>query len=153
MPIRMSLPKVSPASILLVDDNKLGLSARKHVLEELGYETAAANSAQAALELFAKKTFDLVVTDYKMPDMSGIVLIQKLRTVRPVVPIILISGFVDVLGLDEETTGADVVMMKSANEVTHLVRAVNRLLNRRVARKPAGAERAAGASAGQKKSR
>lgn len=122
----------TPASILLVDDNKMGLAARRHVLEELGYRTTTVSSANTAVELFAKNSFDLVITDYKMPDLSGIELIQKLRKEKVSVPIILISGFVDVLGLDEQTTGADVVMMKSANEVNHLVRAVSRLLNRKL---------------------
>ena len=48
----------------------------------------------------------------------------------------LVSGFVDTLGLNEASTGADAVIQKSANEVTHLVRAVNRLLRRK---KPAAA--------------
>lgn len=122
----------TPAVILLVDDNKMGLAARKHVLEELGYQTITASSAHTAVDLFQKNQFDLVITDYKMPDLSGIQLIEKLRTLRAEVPVILISGFVDVLGLDEQTTGADVVMMKSANEVNHLVRSVNRLLNRKL---------------------
>ncbi len=100
-----------------------------------------ASSAHAAVDLFAKNSFYLVVTDYKMPDLSGIELIQKLRKEKSAIPVILISGFVDVLGLDEQTTGADVVMMKSANEVNHLVRAVSRLLNRKP-KKPAGSVRA-----------
>lgn len=127
----MGSTKSADAFILLVDDNRLGLTARKSVLEELGFRIQTATSAHAALELFGKNTFDLVVTDYKMPDMSGIELIQKIRVAKPAMPVILISGFVDVLGLDESTTGADVVMMKSSNEVNHLVRAVTRLLNRK----------------------
>jgi CheY-like chemotaxis protein len=127
-------PSKTPSFILLVDDNRMGLAARKTVLEELGYRTLTATSAHAALELFAKNEFDLVVTDYKMPDMSGIELIQKLRQQESRVPIILISGFAEVLGLDEETTGADVVMTKNAQEVNALVRAVSRLL--KPSRKP-----------------
>jgi CheY-like chemotaxis protein len=133
----MSLPKTN-ALILLIDDNKMGLAARRHVLDELGYRTQTAASAHAAVELYSKNLFDLVVTDYKMPDMSGIDLIQKLRHIRQGVPIVLISGFVDVLGLDEQTTGADVVMAKNSNEVNHLVRVVGRLLNRKPVRKPPG---------------
>lgn len=133
----MSSSKVgtTTALILLIDDNRLGLTARKHVLEELGYKTIIATSAHVALDQFSKQNVDLVVTDYKMPEMSGIDLIQKMRAVKAEVPIILISGFVDVLGLDEQTTGADVVMMKSANEVSTLVRSVGRLLNRKPPKK------------------
>jgi CheY-like chemotaxis protein len=66
-----------------------------------------------------------------MPKMDGLELIGKLRKISPDVPVILISGFVDALGLSEESTGADVVIQKSANEVTHLVRSVGRLLKKR----------------------
>lgn len=135
----MTLSKNS-AVILLVDDNKMGLAARKHVLEELGYRTVIASSATVAIELFTKNKFDLVVTDYKMPDLSGVELIQQLRVIDANVPVILISGFVDVLGLDEQTTGADVVMMKNANEVSHLVRAAGRLINRKIKKPVASVE-------------
>jgi CheY-like chemotaxis protein len=63
--------------------------------------------------------------------MDGLELIVRLRKQAPELLIILISGFVDTLGLNEATTGADAVIQKSNNEVTHLVRAVNRLLRRK----------------------
>jgi CheY-like chemotaxis protein len=126
--------------ILLVDDNRTGLAARKHVLDELGYRTITATSANAALEQFSKQNVDLVVTDYRMPEMSGIDLIQKLRAVKPAIPVVLMSAFVDVLGLNESSTGADIVLQKSANEVQSLVRAVNRLLSRKTARKSPGSQ-------------
>jgi CheY-like chemotaxis protein len=124
-------------SILLVDDNKLGLSARRSVLEELGHRIATASNGVDALEQFRNRRFDLVVTDYKMPRMDGLELIIGLREIAPDLPVILISGFVDSLGLNEESTGADVVIQKSANEVSHLVRAVARLLRKKPVRKPA----------------
>ena len=98
------------------------------MLEELGHKITGASSGAAALEEFDAHKFDLVVTDYKMPRMNGIELIAKLRELSPELPIVLISGFVDALGLSEASTGADVVIQKSANEVSHLVRSVNRLL-------------------------
>jgi hypothetical protein len=49
---------------------------------------------------------------------------------------VLGSGVVDVLGLDEKTTGANVVIPKSATEVTHLIRAVKRLLEPQAPKKP-----------------
>ncbi|MBI3679202.1 MAG: response regulator [Acidobacteria bacterium] len=125
-------------SILLVDDNKLGLLARRSILEELGYQIATANDAQEALELFAKSSFDLVITDYKMPRMNGVELIRRLKEVNSSIQVILISGFVDTLGLTEENTGSDAVIQKSANEVQQLVRAVARVLRRRTPKKPAG---------------
>jgi CheY-like chemotaxis protein len=140
MPVRNSSTGPTTARILLVDDNSNGLSARKQVLEELGHRIATAASGHDALDLFARQKFDLVVTDYKMPRMDGLELIARLRKQSPELPIILISGYVDSLGLSEESTGADVVIQKSANEISHLVRSVSRLLRRKPAKKPAAAE-------------
>ena len=121
-----------------MDDNANGLAARKSVLEELGYRIATSTSGADALEQFASHKFDLVITDYKMPRMDGLELISRLRKYTPDLPIVLVSGYVDTLGLNEASTGADVVIQKSANEVSHLLRSVNRLLRRKSpAKKPA----------------
>ncbi len=142
----MSSPTSSKSSngavrILLVDDNQLGLTARRTVLEELGYRITTATSGADALESFGRGGFDLLITDYKMPKMSGKELIERVRKQSPALPVILLSGFVDALGLNEESTGADVVIQKSANEVSHLLRAVNRLVRTSPSRKPAGLHR------------
>jgi CheY-like chemotaxis protein len=134
MPVRHPSPG-SDASILLVDDNAPGLRARKSVLEELGHHISTASTGADALEQFGGQKFDLVVTDFRMPRMDGLELIRGLRKLAPDVPIVLISGFVDSMGLNEDNTGADVVIQKSANEVAHLVRSVNRLLRRKPTRK------------------
>jgi CheY-like chemotaxis protein len=116
--------------ILLVDDNALGLAARRSVLEELGHLVQTSGAAAEALELCGKHAFDVVVTDYKMPKMNGVELIGRLRKLHPATAVILISGFTDTLGLNEASTGADVVLQKSNNEVSQLIRAVNRLLRK-----------------------
>ncbi len=115
----------------MVDDNASGLAARKSVLEELGVTVTTAATPSEALALFEESPFDLVVTDYKMPRMNGVELIVRLRKLSASVPVILLSGFADSLGLNEDSTGADVVIMKSNNEVAHLVRSVSRLLRRK----------------------
>jgi CheY-like chemotaxis protein len=124
-----------------VDDNHLGLIARRSVLEELGYSITTATQGQEALERFAGGKFDLVITDYKMPKMNGLELIRRIREQAGGVPIILISGYAEALGLTESSSGANVVIPKSANEVPHLVRSVGRLLNRNTPKKPAGSQR------------
>lgn len=127
--------------ILIVDDNKLGLTARKSLLEELGYRISTAMEGVEALDQFNRSKFDLVITDYKMPRMNGIELIATIREREPAVPIILISGYAEALGLTETNTGADAVIPKNAHEVQHLVRVVGRLL-RRTPKKPAASQRA-----------
>lgn len=129
----------TPAKILLVDDNRHGLLARRAILEELGYQLTVCSDPSEALQTFSAAPLDLVITDYRMPQMTGVELIAKLREVNAAVPVILISGFVDTLGLTEESTGADAVIQKSANEVPQLLRAVARVLRRKNSpKKPAG---------------
>ena len=135
-----ALPSES-SYILLVDDNSHGLVVRKALLEEVGYKIWIAHNGEEALELYASKQIDLVVTDYKMPKMNGVELIQKIRNSDAAARIIMLSGFVEPLGLDEKSTGADIVISKSSGEVGNLLRSVSRLLNQRVPRKPAASHK------------
>jgi CheY-like chemotaxis protein len=133
------------ALILMVDDNRDGVLARRSVLEELGYQVISAGCGADALNLVKEHDFDLVVTDFKMSPMDGLQLIEHLRTDNFQKPIILLSGFAENLGLKPESTGADAVVQKSANEVANLLRQTKRLLT---PRKPnsgtAGAPRSRG---------
>lgn len=129
--------------ILLVDDNSLGMAARRSVLEELGHKVVTSGTAHEALELCGKQPFDVVVTDYRMPKMNGVEFIERLRKQQQsTLGVILVSGFTDTLGLNESNTGADIVLQKSAHEVSNLIRSVNRLLRKQQqpARKPAGSQ-------------
>jgi len=98
-------------------------------------------TAEEGLNLFGGGCFEVTVTDYRMPGgMDGIEVIRRIRTTHPEARLILLSGFVEPLGLNEENTGADAVISKSANEPANLVRAVRRLVNR-PARKPPGSQK------------
>jgi CheY-like chemotaxis protein len=131
--------------ILIVDDNSFGLAARRSVLEELGHKVVTCNAPHEALELCGKQRFDVVVTDYKMPKMNGVEFIGRLRKQHTTLSVILISGFTDTLGLNEANTGADIVIQKSANEVSQLIRSVNRLLRKQSqpSKKPATSQSSA----------
>jgi len=142
MPVRHSSSQPRQLRILLVDDNRTGLRARKSVLEELGHSVVTASSAQEGLDEFSHHPFDLVVTDYKMPHMDGLELIARLRKQNPTLAVVLLSGFADIMGLNERNTGADAVIQKSANEVSHLVRAIAQLGRRSPPKKPATGESA-----------
>jgi CheY-like chemotaxis protein len=133
----MKTPALPHPNILLVDDNRDGLLVRRSVLEELGYGVSVARNGEEGLKLFESAKFDVVVTDYRMPRMNGAELIQRIRKLDPNARIILLSGFVEPLGLTEENTGADVVIAKSANEPAHLTRGVKRLLSHATRKPPA----------------
>jgi len=136
MSILKSAAAPNHAIILLVDDNKMGLAARRSVLEELGHTVVTANNGLDGLEKAMAQKFDLVVTDWKMPKVDGLELIRRLREGVHTGPIILLSGFADGVGLREESSGADAVVQKSANEIQMLLRAVKSLLSNKLVRKP-----------------
>lgn len=135
MPSVSSRHIANSAKILLVDDNRDGVVARRSVLEELGYTVVSAHCGLEALKTAAEQNFDLVITDFKMEPMDGLQLIAKLREQNFRNPIILLTGFAESLGLRTEDTGATVVIQKSANEIANLLRYTRRLLQ--PPRKPA----------------
>jgi CheY-like chemotaxis protein len=96
--------------VLLVDDNPDGLLVRKSLLEEAGCRVQIAHSGEEGLKILESSTVDVVVTDYRMPGMDGAQFIEEIRAKYPHPRIILLSGFVDPLGLTEENTRADAVI-------------------------------------------
>jgi CheY-like chemotaxis protein len=123
-------------NILLVDDCKDGLLVRKALLEEMGCTVQVAVNGEEGLKLFESARFDVVVTDYRMPRMNGVELIQRIRKIDPNARIVLLSKIVEPLALTEESTGANAVIAKSSSEPAHLLRWVKRLANRSTQRKP-----------------
>ena len=79
-------------TILLVDDNRDGVMARRSVLEELGYNVVSAATGLDALQAVERQNFDLIITDYKMSPMNGLQLIETLRNANFKNPIILLTG-------------------------------------------------------------
>ncbi|WP_180540287.1 response regulator [Nevskia soli] len=137
-----------PSRILLVDDNTRGNFGRKMLLEQESYVVETASSGEEALDLFLRDPFDLVVTDYRMKKMDGLELIAQLRRQPVAVPIVLLSGFVEMIGMDARSTGADVVLNKGNKEDEYLLRTVRQLLERGRRRKPARAAKASVATSG-----
>jgi CheY-like chemotaxis protein len=130
-----TLPAYIP-NILLVDDSRDGLLVRRALLEELGYSVQIAINGEEGLKLFESSRFDLVVTDFRMPRMDGRQLIERIRQLDPNARVIMLSGFVDPLGLTEQNTGADAVIAKTSNEPAHLERSVKRLVSRGTRKPP-----------------
>jgi CheY-like chemotaxis protein len=98
------------------------------VLEEEGHIATGVSSPDEALQLLASEKFGVIVTEFKLTGTTGPEFITRLRQVAPGTPVILLSGYVDALGLSERSTGADAVLMKSASEPNLLTHTVSRLL-------------------------
>ncbi|MDY0749027.1 PAS domain-containing protein [Paucibacter sp. R3-3] len=101
--------------ILLVDDEEALVRLASDMLTELGYQAAGFTSSARALEAFDRDpgAFAAVITDSRMPHMSGVRLIRALRERRSDTPIVLASGFLSTAGLAEaRAAGANVILNK-----------------------------------------
>jgi CheY-like chemotaxis protein len=79
--------------ILVVDDEPMVLDAVRMALIFYGYAVETASSGAEALENLPGVSFDLVITDFNMPGMTGAVLAKEIKKRHPVLPIILLTGY------------------------------------------------------------
>lgn len=82
--------------ILFVDDEPTICGEMSILLNRKGYSVETANNGYDALAMFKKDPPDLVISDYRMPGLSGIDLLKHLKKIRPEIPFIMISGQGDV---------------------------------------------------------
>lgn len=101
--------------ILLVDDEEQILAMEKQMLGRFGYHVETCNSSREALNLFRfnPHKFDLIITDMTMPKMTGFELSQKIKSIKPKIPIILCTGFSEGITKEElKIAGIDGLIMK-----------------------------------------
>jgi CheY-like chemotaxis protein len=110
--------------ILLVEDEEVVRQLTRDLLAREGYDVVVAAEGEEALELAREQTFDLVITDMVMPNLSGKIVAARLLEQRPDLPIIFISGYAhDVLGGGLGATEAFLQKPFSAQELWAAVRA------------------------------
>lgn len=78
--------------LLLVDDDPNILDTARDILEDAGYEVAAAGTSAEALALLQKDPFHLALVDYNLPDAKGVQFAQEARRLRPELRVILMTG-------------------------------------------------------------
>ncbi len=117
-------------SILVVDDDRLIRSFITTILKEDGHRVEEAESGREGLEKFQAADFDLVVTDLRMPDLSGLDLIREGRTIRPESRWIIITAYGSIgNAVEAMKVGASDYLTKpfgSPEELRHVVRRVLR---------------------------
>ena len=82
-----------PIRILVVDDEQDARQLTVDVLANSGYAVEAVKDGAAGWEALQAGGYDLIVTDNKMPRMSGVEMIEKLRTARMALPVVMVTGY------------------------------------------------------------
>jgi DNA-binding NtrC family response regulator len=85
--------RIEKSRILVVDDEAVIREGLRRVLSADGYAVETFASGPPAVERMAANFFDLVITDLKMPGMSGLEVLKHIKALQPEVPIIMITGY------------------------------------------------------------
>lgn len=118
--------------ILLVDDEINICKSCQRVFDQEGYVTEFALSGKEALEKAFRETFDLIITDLKMPDISGIEVIREIKQKQPDVPVIMITGYPSVpTAVEAIKLGADDYIPKPLKP-DEILRAVDKAMEKTV---------------------
>lgn len=111
--------------ILVVDDEAMVLDSLRMTLDHYGYEVETASSGPEALDKLGREEFDVVVTDRKMPDMTGDQLAAFIKQQKPNLPVIMLTGYPP----DRRPADVDVIVLKPFSTVG-LRATIEALLNR-----------------------
>lgn len=90
-------------ALLVVDDEERILSALRRALRKEGYEIVTAETPEAALRILGERRFDAVLSDHKMPGMSGMQLLARARELQPELVLLLITGWTEEIPRDRLT--------------------------------------------------
>ena len=97
----------------MVDDEPLVCDAVRMMLNFDGHVVETANSAKAALELFEKSQYDLIITDFEMPIMKGDELAALIKARAPRQPVVMITAYAEMLQASRNPLkGVDYVISK-----------------------------------------
>ncbi|HLP48011.1 MAG TPA: sigma-54 dependent transcriptional regulator, partial [Candidatus Kapabacteria bacterium] len=79
--------------ILVIDDDPSIRNMLAIVLKKTGYDVTCTDSGKTSLEKLKKESFDLIISDIKMPDINGIDLLKKIKSITPEIPVIMITAY------------------------------------------------------------
>lgn len=120
----------SGATILAVDDDRSVLGLLDHALRDAGYDVLLADGGRRAIELYetAKQPIHLLLTDVIMPDLTGPVLAERLRSHQPDLQVLFISGFHDADLVQRFVTAKGFTLLPKPFTIDALLRVVQESL-------------------------
>jgi len=119
--------------ILVIDDEPDILKTLEMTLSQEGYHVTTATGGEAALEIFRRQTFELVITDMRMPGMDGIEVIRQVKDLDPDVEAIVLTGYATLENavLSLRNVGAFDYLTKPLENIDEIFMAVEKALEKR----------------------
>jgi DNA-binding NtrC family response regulator len=96
MPPKTNHPSSSATRILIVDDDAGQRSLLSSFLNGQGFETVPVSSGERALKVLGEHEFAMMISDVRMPGISGLETLRRLRKVRPALPVLLVTAYADI---------------------------------------------------------
>ncbi len=116
------------ANVLVVDDEEMIRVLFTEVLENSGHSVITAETGSKGLELVKQQDFDLVFIDLKMPEMDGAELFHQIKTIKPRLPVTIITGFPDSDLMAQALSYGPFGVMKKPFDESDIIAAVNSFL-------------------------
>jgi DNA-binding NtrC family response regulator len=120
-------------NILVVDDESVIREGLTRILEGGAYAVETAKNGHAAIELLQQKEFDLIITDLKMPGMSGFEVLNAVKILQPDTPVIMITGFATVETAVEAMKSGTVDYIVKPFTPEQILEKVHRALDQKIA--------------------
>lgn len=118
------------ARILIIDDEKQQLMLRATILRARGYEVETSSIGSEALALFRQQPFDIVITDWMMPSMTGLDITRQIKSLSGQTAIIMLTGWGSIIeGNEPYKEGVDCLLSKPC-DVEKLIATIEKLLAR-----------------------
>lgn len=104
------------SSILFVDDDNVVLTSLGGVLNSFGYHVTCVQESTEALKLISENEYDLVLTDLKMKDVTGVDILKAVKSEQPFTPVIILTGYATLFSAIEALqAGAHAYLIKPCN--------------------------------------
>jgi len=117
------------ARVLVIDDEEGMCWALEKALEEEGHQVFTATCGLAGLVVFKAQEIDLVLCDIKMPDISGLEVLEQIRKKNPCVPVVIMTGYSSLpIALEAIKKGANSYLTKPFH-ISHLKELVQKTIN------------------------
>jgi len=112
---------VHNAVVLCIDDDPAILECEQRFLEAFGYRVLTALSGSRGVELASIHSVDVVIVDYCMPEMNGPEVAIEIKRLRPHVPVIMLSGAVDIPEKDLKVVDAFVAKDRLGSQLLPVI--------------------------------